>query len=42
MTLYYVLGAVIIVVAVIAITATCVVFRKKSNEIDEKITNLTP
>ena len=42
MTLYYVLGAVIIVVAVIAITVTRVVFRKKSNEIDEKITNLTP
>lgn len=42
MTLYYVLGAVIVVVAVIAITAIRVAFRKKSDEIDEKITNLTP
>lgn len=42
MTLYYVLGAVVVVVAIIAITATRVVFRKKSDRIDEKITNLTP
>ena len=42
MTLYYVLGAVIVVVAVIAITTARVLYRKKSDEIDEKITNLTP
>ncbi len=42
MALYYIFGAVIVVVAVIAITAERVVFRKKSDEIDEKIANLTP
>lgn len=42
MALYYVFGAVIVVVAVIAITVARVVFRKKSDEIDEKIANITP
>lgn len=42
MALYYVFGAVVVVVAVIAITAVRVAFRKKSDGIDEKIANLTP
>lgn len=42
MALYYVFGAVIVVVAVIAITVARVVFRKKSDEIDEKIANIAP
>lgn len=42
MALYYVLGATIVVVAVFAITAIRMVFRKRSDEFDEKIANLTP